>query len=210
MCIIWGLICCVAVGYSTSSAVVRERQQGTLEGLLTLPIARREILYTKWLGCFFRSWLWWVCFASAVVLGTVLTAIHFSGAMLFLAAVVVHGAFFTSLGLFLSVVSKTALSAHGKMALLILFMFFGTWLFSEVVAGVMDDTFGNFLRIGLNPVRTWWTLGFTWRDFLDRGPGLDVQFRGALLGLAFYSVLAVLFWILAAWRFGKERNWRVE
>jgi ABC-type transport system involved in multi-copper enzyme maturation permease subunit len=210
VCVGWALFCCVAVAYMTASTIVRERQQGTLEALLTLPLTRLEILYTKWLGCYFRGWLWWICLASAVVLGTVLTAIQISGGMLFLAAVFIHATFFCSLGLFLSVVSKTVLSAHGKMALILLFLLFGTWLFSEVIGVSVADRSGEFLRVGLNPVRTWWALAFSWRDFLTPSSHLDRQFGGALLGVAFYAFLAIVFWLLACWRFGKERSWRVE
>jgi ABC-type transport system involved in multi-copper enzyme maturation permease subunit len=210
LCVGWGLFCCLTVAYMTSSAIVRERQQGTIEALLTLPVSRREILFAKWLGCFFRGWLWWICLASAVTLGTILTALQLSGGMLFLAAVFIHGAFFCSVGLFLSVVSKTVLSAHGRMAMVLLVLLFGTWLFSEVIAVALADRHGDFLRIGLNPVRTWWALGFSWRDFWDLTAPLDRQFAGALLGLVFYALLAILFWLLACWRFSKERSWRVE
>ena len=48
---------------------------------------------------------------------TLLTALQLSAGMLFLAAVFIHAAFLCSVGLFLSVTSKTVLSAHGKMAL---------------------------------------------------------------------------------------------
>jgi len=110
----------------------------------------------------------------------------------------------------LSVVSKTVLSAHAKMALILLFLFFGTWLFSEVIAVSLTARYGEFLRIGLNPVRTWWALSFSWRDFLDASGDLDRQFAGALLGLAFYVLLAIVFWLLACWRFGKESSRRVD
>ncbi|HWY86331.1 MAG TPA: ABC transporter permease subunit [Gemmataceae bacterium] len=210
LCVGWGLFCCVAVAYTTSSAIVRERQQGTLEALLTLPVSRLELLRAKWLGCFFRAWPWWECLAVAVFLGTILTTIQLSGGMLLLAAVLIHGAFLCSLGLFLSVVSKTVLSAHAKMALILLFLFFGTWLFSEVIAVSLTARYGEFLRIGLNPVRTWWALAFSWRDFLDASGDLDRQFAGALLGLAFYVLLAIVFWLLACWRFGKESSRAVD
>src|SRR4029077_12334327 len=112
---------------------------------------------------------------------------------LFLAAVLIHAAFLGSLGLFWSVVSKTVLSAHAKMALSLLFLLFGTWLFSDVIAVSLTAHHGEFLRIGLNPVRTWWALAFSWRDFLDPSGDLDRQCGGALLGLAFYVLLAIAF-----------------
>jgi ABC-type transport system involved in multi-copper enzyme maturation permease subunit len=210
VCVAWGLFCCVSVAYTSSSAIVRERQQGTLEALMTLPVSRFEILYAKWLGCFFRSWPWWTCLAATAALGTFLTALQVSGGMLLLAAVFIHGACLCSMGLFLSVISRSVLSAHGKMALILLFLLFGTWLFSEVIAVSLADAYGDFVRVGLNPVRTWWALGFSWRDYEDPFHTLDQQFSGAMVGLALYTLLAIVFWVLARWRFGKEKNWRAE
>jgi ABC-type transport system involved in multi-copper enzyme maturation permease subunit len=209
LCVGWGLFCCVAVAYQTSSTVVRERQQGTLDALLTLPIRRVEILSGKWLGCFFRGWLWWICLASAVALGVILTAIHFTGGVLLLAAVFIHATFFCSLGLFLSVESSTVLSAHGKMALFLLFLLFASFLFTDVVAVSLTDRYGEYLRIGINPLRTWWALAFSWRDFQAIDERVDRQVVGALLGVVFYAVLAIIFWLLARWRFGKEYTKRM-
>jgi ABC-type transport system involved in multi-copper enzyme maturation permease subunit len=207
--ILWGLICCLTVAFLSASAVVRERQQGTLEALLTLPLSRREILWTKCLGCLFRPWIWWLCFAAVVVLGTAVTALHVSGGFFLLAGVVVHGAFFASLGIFLSVTSKKVLSAHGKLVLALVLIFFGSWLLTEITRLDAGNVYGEFLRVGLNPVLTWWTLGFSYRDF-QATPAIDKELAGALLGLAFYALLALFFWLLACWRFGREKNWRME
>lgn len=210
VCILWALFCCVAVAFMSCGAIVRERQQGTLEGLLTLPIERVEILWTKWIGNFWRGWGWWVCFATTVVLGMVLTGIHVAGGLVLLAAGLIYGFFFASLGLFLSVVSKTVLSAYAKMALVLLFMLFGTWLLSEVLTTPSEQWYGYFLRIGFNPVRTWWTLAFSYQQMLTEGVSLGRQFGACLLGLALYTILGIALWLLAWWRFSKERSWRVE
>ncbi len=201
LCILWALFCCVLVAYSTSSSIVRERQQGTLDALLTLPVNRLDILRAKWLGCFYRGRLWWFGLAAVIAVSTLLTAIQIVGGILFLVAVFIHGAFLCSLGLFLSVVSKTVLSAHAKMALILMFLLFGTVLFSEVMAISLTGGIGEILRVGLNPVRTWWTLTFSWQDYLDRSWNLDGRIASALLGLALYGLLAVVFWFLARWRF---------
>jgi len=201
----WGLFCCVTVAFRASSAIVGERQNNTLEAILTLPVIRREIMRTKWLGCFFRSWFLWVCLTTAVFLGTITTAIQVSGGMLLLSAVFVHAAFFCSFGLFLSVVSKTALSANGKMSLTLLLLLIVTALFGEVVDVSRTERFGELLGVGLNPVRTWWELGFSWRDFMDGTRAMDPKFESALIGMAFYLFLAILFWFLACWRFGKVK-----
>lgn len=209
LCILWSLICCLAVAFTSASAVVRERQQASLEGLLMLPISRNEILWTKWLGCLFRPWAWWTCFTAVVLAGTAVTALHISAGFFVLAAGFIHGAFFASLGIFLSVTSKKVLSAHGKLVLALVLVFFASWLYTEITRESTVGVYSEFLRVGLNPVLTWWTLGFSYRDFQNLET-LNKELGGALLGLALYAFLALFFWLLACWRFAREKNWRPE
>ena len=77
-------------------------------------------------------------------------------------------------------VSNTVLSAHGKMALTLLFVFFGTWLFGELSVYSLQEGFSDFIQIGLNPLRTWWTLAFTWQDYFDRPQDFGRHIGGAL------------------------------
>ncbi|MCI0377618.1 MAG: ABC transporter permease subunit [Gemmataceae bacterium] len=204
----WALICCIATAFFATAGIVRERQQGTLDALLTLPIARVEILRGKWLGSFFRGWNWWICFASVPLLGMLVTALHISGGLWFAAAVAIHGAFFASLGLFYSVTSKTTIASYAKMALTLMFLLFGTWLV-ETFGVRPDDPSGQFLRLGLNPVRTWWTLGFSYLDYRT-WTRLDGEVGGALAGVTFFGALAIVFWLLSMWRFSRERSWKTE
>src|SRR5207245_9551305 len=109
---------CVVVAFRTVGSVIRERQQRTLDSLLTLPVERTELLAAKWLGSILRlrrSAL----FIFAFVLGSFLF-LHPLAVPLLLAAVAVHLAFFTSLALWLSIVSRTVLRAHFTMAMILL------------------------------------------------------------------------------------------
>ena len=87
------------------------------------------------------------------------------------------------------------------MAIVLLFLLIGTWLFSEVIALSLRDIYGDILRFGLNPVRNWWTVAFTWQDYLESFHNHDQNFAAALIGMAFYAILAFFFWWLACWRF---------
>jgi ABC-type transport system involved in multi-copper enzyme maturation permease subunit len=209
-CLVWALGCTLLISFLSASTIVRERQQRTLDALLTLPASRSEILYAKWLGCFLRGWYWWAGLAGLIVLSTLLGGFHFFGGILFLVSVFIHGAFFCSLGLFLSVISAKVLSAHGKMAISVMLIFFATWLVSDVIAASLQDSFGDFLRIGLNPLRTWWSLAFTYKDFGEFPVGLNQQIAAALWGMVFFALMALGFCFLSVWRFGKEHRGGME
>ncbi len=195
----WAFLCCILVAYAAAATVARERQQGTLDALLTLPDSRGVLFTRKWLGCFFRGWLWWICLAAVVGFNIVTGTVQVSGGMLLLAAVFVHGAFFCSVGMYLSIVSPTVLAAQGRMALLLLVLFVATFLFSDLLAPDRWNWYEEFLRVGLNPLRTWWTMGFTWGAYWQETPELKRTIQGTTLGLALYATLAALFSLLA-WR----------
>ena len=48
--IVLGGLFCLAVSFRACGAIVRERQQKTLDSLLTVPESRERILLAKWLG----------------------------------------------------------------------------------------------------------------------------------------------------------------
>lgn len=204
ICCMWATVCVLTAGFLAAGSVIKERQEQTIEALLTLPLDRRQILLAKWLASIFRGWGWWVVFAVAVVSGAAMTALHVAGSMVLLAAVFIHGAFFASLGLYFSVTSRTALIARTKMAITALVLGPVCWINFELVAFVSEPWIYRFLRIGLNPIRTWYTLGFSWKEFRDPGSSVDIDFGICLLGLGVYLLAAALLWMGARRRFGQE------
>jgi hypothetical protein len=60
----------------------------------------------------------------------------------------------------------------------------------------------------LNPVSTWWTVGFSWEEFADltgpRAVGLWTWMSGALAGLAVFAFLTLGLMLLARRRFLRE------
>ena len=111
-------------------------------------------------------------------------------------------------GFILSVVSKTVLAAHGKIAMVLLFILFGTWIFAEVIATGGNDSMTLFFQVGLNPSR-----GGRYRSpggTTIAVPRWTTNSPLRLVGVALYGFLSILLYLLAAWRFKRERNWRVE
>ena len=100
----------LTVGAAAGGSVVRERQRQTLETLLSLPVARRAILWPKWRVSITRGWWWGVPALLVVPLGLLLSEVPtaaFPGAGFVLAAV----PFTVSLALWLSVRCKTVTRA---------------------------------------------------------------------------------------------------
>lgn len=203
VCSMWAAVCVVSVAFVASGTVVRERQQQTLDALITLPVERWEILWAKWLGGMFRCWGWWLTFSVLVVASMAMTAFNLAGGMVLLAAGFVHGAFFASLGMVLSVMSRTVLSAYIRMALFLLILVPGIWVVAEAFGFRRENWLTRFVTIGINPVRTWYALGASWQEYFKDDGRFTKEFESCLAGLGVYSVLAGLLW-LVAWRRFKD------
>jgi ABC-type transport system involved in multi-copper enzyme maturation permease subunit len=106
----------LVVGLRASAGITRERERGTLDLLLTIPVPNREILWAKWRASFSGMW-WaglgcmslgvWCCCAgtfsrSGFGIAAVVSGLIHSGAL---------GAFAASLGLYLTVTEATTLRA---------------------------------------------------------------------------------------------------
>jgi ABC-type transport system involved in multi-copper enzyme maturation permease subunit len=200
-----GLLC-AAVGFRAAGSISREREQRTLDGLLSLPVDRNEILGAKWLG----SLLWARGFALCVVLvlagGLFTTAFHPGAVVLLAFAGAVHALFFASLGLWLSVACRTSLRAVFLLALVLLALLLGPWVvvtFSRSLGRGSADLFvADFLEVGLNPVGAWWFLGFSWGEARDWEG--SARLAAACFGLCTYAVAAGVLWLLAELRLRRE------
>jgi hypothetical protein len=206
---------CVAAAWRTASSITREREGRTLGGLLTLPIERYAVLRAKWWGGILRwRWLGTIVLALWTVAVTC-GAFHPIAALLLALAVAAHLAFLASVGLNLSLLSRTTMWANFSMSLMLLLMFAGSWvavIYYEVLFGgylsSSPDWWDDFYEIGLNPVRTWWYLGLNWEEFHleafgDEG-GLRGAFGSTLAGVGLYATLAGLLWLAARRQFNKE------
>src|SRR5207244_2105795 len=147
--------------FRSAGSVVRERQNKTLDELLTIPIERTAILGYKWLGSALHGWMFAVFFGAVVLFGAITTGIHPAAAIFLLGSVLVHAVFWTTLGLYYSVVCRTVLSAYMRLGLTLVLVIVATGLYAGTVDFNRDDWQGYFLACGLNPLATWWVLAFT-------------------------------------------------
>jgi ABC-type transport system involved in multi-copper enzyme maturation permease subunit len=206
---------CVAAAWRTASSITREREGRTLGALLTLPVERYAVLRVKWWGGILR-WRWLGILILALwTVAVLFGAFHPVAALLLAAAVAAHIAFLASIGVNLSLVSRTTMWANFNMSLILLLVFAGSWVgvaYYEVLFGGYASPFGpdwfdDFYQVGLNPIRTWWYLGLNWEEFPLEAWGEDGGLRGTmgatLAGVGVYAASALLLWFTARWEFRK-------
>jgi hypothetical protein len=138
------MACLLLAGVAVRAAgcISGERARQTLEGLLSTPLANREILWAKWLGSVVCGWrVWWfpaIIWLAALCTGG-LDPIAFP---LLVIAWTVYAFFLASLGLWFSLVSRTTLRATAWTLLTA----GATWLGPWVVA-----FFGRLVAVVFNP-----------------------------------------------------------
>jgi ABC-type transport system involved in multi-copper enzyme maturation permease subunit len=213
MCRFFAIVCALFYilwsSFRAAGTLARERQNKTLDELLTIPMERTIILGYKWLGSALHGWMFAVFFGAVVVFGTLTTGLHPAAGVFLLGSLLVHAFFWTTLGLYFSVVCRTVLSAYMRLGLTLLLVIVGTALYAGTVDFSRGDWSGYFLACGLNPFATWWILGFTSRDyFMDQVEKSAVG--GCLLGVVIYALLALSLWLLIYGKFQRERYRHVE
>jgi ABC-type transport system involved in multi-copper enzyme maturation permease subunit len=193
---------CILLGFRISGSISRERDRGTLDGLLTLPVEREDIFRAKWLGSILRYRLLGYGLLATWAIGLALGMLHPWAVLLLVAACGAHLAFMASFGLWLSLVGRTTLGSNLCMALVLLLLvsWAGAGVGSDLpLSGVQEGTWGgSFLEVGLNPGRAWWFAAFSWQDLAGAIVQGDQAFLHALpmapLGIVFFAVAAWLLW----------------
>ncbi len=204
-----GVWCC-GLAYRAAGTVSREREQRTLDGLLTLPVSRVTLLGAKWLGPALQARLAGYWLAGLVAVGLLDGLIHPLSALLVTLAVASHAAFLGSLGLWLSVTTRNTTRARVSLAV-VLFVFFGLGL----VRLVAEPDQNMFSRVppavseaGANAPGAWWYLSFSWDEFAAARAGADAAFfprlTAGVLGSFAYAGLAGVLWLSACWQFRGE------
>jgi len=198
----------IAAGIRAAASVSREREQRTLETLSSLPLSRQEILQMKWLGSIWRYRRTLVGLAIAFALAG-FSGVRLASLALLLGTIVAHVLFAVSLGLFLSVVSRTTLRSYLSWALIMIALLASTLLAGEFVNERIESLFGvsaNRLRLlfdqSLNPIASWLHL----MNDAMRGKAQRevVPLWGDLLGMQLYFLAAAVLWLGANWRFRRE------
>jgi hypothetical protein len=156
---------------------------------------------------------WW-CLPLVWGFGVLTGGLHVLALPLVLLAAAVYAGFVSSLGLYFSTVSRTTLRATLYTMLTLVALAVGPW----VLAGGGDVLLewwlppdwvraaGAFVRYGLSPPVTLWTVAFRFDGFVlgDREAMSGEAVLGALAGLACYALAAWALWRMALARFRAE------
>lgn len=197
----------VCATYHAANSVCRERERDTLGGLLALPVERRSILLAKWwAGPLAVRWL-------AVLLGVVWLAgvatglLHPLAVPALVLACAAPVAFLVSLGLLISVLSRTVLQANLGLALSVLLVAAGPFIVLNYVdmmrppGNPVPPEWRRRVIDALTPPVTCWKLAVGPRGF-DRLTRTDWEPLWA--GPLVYATAAWLCWRAACWRFARE------
>jgi ABC-type transport system involved in multi-copper enzyme maturation permease subunit len=212
---------CLSTTFFAAGSVSSEREQHTLDTLLTLPVNWRDVLAAKWLASILQRR--WLGYALAVVwlAGALSLALHPVSVLLLATSCAVYLALFASLGLWLSLASRNTLWANFTTAFATLLVFTGSllivyysdldssqgwyhpWRLRELLQKEADPMVA-FLQVGLNPLRTWWHLNFSWQDVASAADGGDPllwpRVQGCVLGMLCWLTLAGVLWLAACRR----------
>jgi ABC-type transport system involved in multi-copper enzyme maturation permease subunit len=196
----------VGAGLRAAGGVSRERERGTLDGLLTLPGGRADVLRAKWRGCL--DWCRWPALGLAVVcaIGVLTFGLPHAIPLLLMLAGVAHIGFAVSAGLYLSVTARgTATAVFGTVTVLVAAcgLPWVAWSLWDGLATPAQQQavpwLGPLLWDGLLPPVTWWTLAGR------SEPTASVSdYVVIVAGLALYAWAAGLFWWRAVARFERE------
>lgn len=207
--VVLGLLFAIAVAFRAAGTFSTERDQKTLDSLLLLPVSRREILFTKWLGSILRMRRLIALLLLLWGFGMLTTALHPLAVLALAVAMAIHIALLAAIGVWLSLVCRNTVSAYFAMALMLLLLFLGSWLVllntsSGPATTTLMQWVERFLEVGLNPLSTWWVLSeglVQGQNMLILRPPRFLQSMAvAGLGLVLFTLLGLLVWFAAEQR----------
>lgn len=216
------LAAAASIGLGASGGVARERQRNTLIDLFMLPGGRRDILRAKLVGAVW-SGRWFLLAVAGLLFvapigGTPVVAIP-----LLAIAAAAYLAFGAALGLWLSVRSRAALTAHASWMGFVALSLIGTYLLADAMSTreatgtgaqlTVVQHYPSWSRV-INPVMAWQELAMTPDEGATSGWQRDWDFRlfpqerprlmEPLAGVVLYALAAALLWWRALRRFERE------
>jgi ABC-type transport system involved in multi-copper enzyme maturation permease subunit len=197
----------LALGARAAGAVARERQKRTLDGLLTLPVERAELLRAKWIALFL--WAKWALTAAAAGAGFALVTggVHPLGFAVWAVQAVGWLTLAATMGLWLSVTCRTATRATVHFIVWVLALWLGPLVLMPLVVAVWGGA-GEVVSALSLPVGQWQGL-FGWQEFAEGTAGLyagnwrQTRWAAGLAGVG-YAAAAAALWFDAARRFERE------
>ena len=220
------LAAAASIGMGAAGGVARERQKNTLTDLFMLPGGRRDILRAKLIGAVWTG-RWFLLAVAALLVVSPLGGTPVVAVPVLALAAAAYLAFAGALGLWLSVRSRNALTAHASWMGFVAVSLIGTYLLADAMSrrvpvggsagtsGVAMETVYPEWSRAVNPLMAWQALAMSPEDppggfngmrpwkprwVPDEPPHLQLP----LVGVGAHGLLAALLWWLALRRFERE------
>jgi ABC-type transport system involved in multi-copper enzyme maturation permease subunit len=211
------IVACVALilmALNTCARISREREQHTLDSLLTTPLESADILLAKVLAGFWAMLPLTAVLAVIWGFGILTGGLHIAALPLVVAGYLVYAACMSTMGLWFSMISRTTLRATLFTLLSALIMVIGPGLLARALETAPVRLTGDdapdvhvlILDYGLTPPITMWTLCYNSGD-LRQHPYGTLRLIAALCGLLVYVLLTVLMWVSMMHRLREARGW---
>lgn len=200
------------LGIRTAVSVVRERQNQTLDGLLSLPLPWSEILRYKLYAALY--WVRYLVLIVVVVLAIAAAfgAIHPLGFLVALSLFFAHLVFAAVLGLWLSVFCHSGPRAVTRLLIVLGMLALTPFLLSTLTrgafqaSGIEQNALNAELVMSLFSVPyAVYELVFRWGDFVTREGNKWPMLVSGVLVTATYVLASWLVWRNAKRRFANER-----
>jgi len=192
-----GCFMLLGILFTSVATISRERDQRTLDSLLTLPIGRTDVLRAKWLGSILSvrrlGWGLVAIWGLAAATG----GLHVLALPLLIFGWLAYAAFAASLGLWCSIVSTTKVQATMR-ALVICFAV----MLTSILLGK------HFFMT--TPMGGLWALAIGWREFAptnrhsEFGLAHPAELLPPVAGLFCYAAAAVILWLASCESFRRE------
>lgn len=199
-----GCLMLLGIVFTAVGTVSREREQHTLDNLLTLPMDRKDILWAKWLGSILSvrrlAWGLGLVWGLALVTG----GLHPIAVPLLVLAFLAHGAFAASLGVWFSVVSPSKVQATLRAVVVLFGINVGSLILGENLAATTPMLcLWNLAFLRLDNLLLLPFAGDTW-GFVNDSAAEARQIVLGLAGALVYAVISLILWSWACKRFAKE------
>jgi ABC-type transport system involved in multi-copper enzyme maturation permease subunit len=195
-----GCFMLLGILFTAVASVSREREQRTLDNLLTLPIRRTDILRAKWLGSILsvRRLAWGL--VGIWVLAAATGGLDLLALPLLVSAWLAYAAFAASLGLWCSIVSTTKIQATMRA------------LITCIAITAVSFALGKHTAL-TTPMGSLWVLALAWGEFdvfrsrpAKYGLLHQDELLAPLVGLICYAVAAVILWVASCESLRKEKG----